>query len=149
MGHKTHHQKLKAKRDVTTPSLETLLSPIKPITKPILHHLPKPKTDLRPLEDRRKYHPDGRQQAAKSIHKATHRLTVKRGPQGRPLKSRPSALRSPVKALSHKIGFHDAKRVLICIRRKMRKQVLHALKLTGKGARSRRHRQSEYSSIRC
>jgi hypothetical protein len=44
--------------------------------------------------------------------------------------------------------FADAKKVIICVRRGVRKQVLHALKLSGK-AGQRRPRRTPYSHISC
>lgn len=155
MGRKSPHQKKsdRRKRDdnsiaSTQPSLNTLLSPIKPKIRPITVTKPK---NLRPLEDRRTWHPLGPKRPARSVQNATHRL-VSRGPGGKPLKSKPSPkalLTHPTAYLSHAVGFHKAKSVLICIRRKIRKEVLFALNRTGKGARARKHRRSEYSSIRC
>lgn len=45
-------------------------------------------------------------------------------------------------------GFVHPKKVLICVRRKMRKQVLHAFNKTGKSGQ-RRPRRSPYSDIHC
>lgn len=44
--------------------------------------------------------------------------------------------------------FTNPKRAMVCVRRKVRRQVLHALKKTGKGAKARR-KFNENSKIRC
>lgn len=56
---------------------------------------------------------------------------------------------NPFSRLSSVVAFRNPRKVLICVRRKVRRQVLHALKLRGKGAGARRHRMSSYSSISC
>lgn len=47
------------------------------------------------------------------------------------------------------IGFQDPRRVLICVRRKARREVLFAKRQTGRGAKARRHRRNQYSNVRC
>ena len=44
--------------------------------------------------------------------------------------------------------FENFKKVMICVRRKQRKEVLHAYKKTGKGGQRRPHR-NQYSNIKC
>lgn len=41
------------------------------------------------------------------------------------------------------------KRVAICVRRKIRKEIMHALKFAGKGGGKRRPRRNSNSNIRC
>lgn len=138
----------RAKRDanavanpLTPPSLTTLLSPLSPL-KPIRHVTPK---RLTLIEDRRSWHPQGASAPAKSVHKSRHRLALKPGASVQGVRSTP-ARTAPMPAGIH---FQAPKKVLICIRRKMRKQVLFALRKTGKGAKARKHRRSFYSSVRC
>lgn len=57
-------------------------------------------------------------------------------------KTQPSRLR-------HKIGFRDARRVTVCIRRKERRETLFALGKTGMGARSKKRRLTDSSKVRC
>lgn len=72
-----------------------------------------------------------------------------------PVSSRPRAAR-----VGHKFqprvlfsraweAFNLPKHVGICIRRKIRKQIMFALKKRGKGARAKRHRFNSYSRVRC
>lgn len=46
------------------------------------------------------------------------------------------------------LGFLTPKKVLICVRRKMRKEVLHAFKKTGKGGQKRPLR-TQFSNFHC
>lgn len=54
-------------------------------------------------------------------------------------------------SLPHRVGFTLPWQVIICVRRKRRREVLHALRFTGKGAtrRMRFRRNNEYSEVRC
>lgn len=53
------------------------------------------------------------------------------------------------KMLANAIGFHAPSQVLICVRRKRRKEVLHALFKTGRGSGRGRKRFNQFSKIRC
>lgn len=86
------------------------------------------------IEDRRTFHPSKKQRSARSFNAAHHTLKVKRGPNGKPLSS--------------KISFGNPKRVLICVRRKIRREIIFAFGKGNKGARSVR-RRSYFSSISC
>lgn len=110
---------------------------------PLVHHTSPSSRILHEIEDRRTYHPDGPTRPARSYDKPVHRLTVPVHPKNVNKRSTASA------ALPRTVQFEAPKRVLVCIRRQKRKEVLFALKKTGKGARARKHRQSFYSSIRC
>lgn len=101
--------------------------------------------DLTVFEDRRTFHPERDQRPARSFSKALHRLVVKE-----PLRNpdRFASLRAFPASIPTRIGFEDPKRVLICVRRKRRKEVLHALKKTGRGGQ-KKPRRSWYSSISC
>lgn len=46
------------------------------------------------------------------------------------------------------LSFDYPKRVILCVRRKVRKEVLHALRKTGKGGQ-KRPRRTPYSNVRC
>lgn len=48
-----------------------------------------------------------------------------------------------------RVGFHMPWQVVICVRRKRRKEVLFAKRKTGAGARARVRRRNEYSDVRC
>lgn len=116
----------------------------KPAYRPIVTHTA-PKA-LTPIEDRRTYHPQGKARPARSLNKSQHRLAI--------ATSKPAHVRSAKRSvgqarLPHAVQFEAPKQVLVCIRRKARKEVLFALRKTGKGARAKRHRQSYYSNVRC
>lgn len=140
----------RAKRDATavaSPSLSQLLSPIKPTPRPIVTTAPK---KLTKIEDRRTYHPQGPQRPARSVQKAHHKLRAISARRSSPqVVKPPRRLRKAVQKLSDRIGFEGPRKVLICIRRRMRKEVMFALGKTGAGAKARTHHQSYYSSIRC
>lgn len=83
--------------------------------------------NLSAIEDRRVYHPDGPHRAARSISgRSDHRLI------------------DPWKGIS----FDRPDEVVICVRRKTRKEVMHALKHAGK-AGQRRPRRNRYSDVEC
>lgn len=90
------------------------------------------------MEDRRTFHPAGpRMRPAGSVLRGDSRWVA-----------RPTRLFSDVSA---RVGFAVPKRVAICVRRKQRKEVLHALNFHGKGSGgvSRRRRRTEFSNVDC
>jgi len=90
------------------------------------------------IEDRRTSHPDGPVRAPRST-RAFHVNYQLAAP--RQNKSNPWDVPSGIQ-------FEDPSRVLICIRRKQRKEVLHALKKTGKSGQ-KRPRRNHYSEVLC
>lgn len=110
--------------------------------------------------DRRRYHPEGRASAPLSTSGRPARVTVsparvRRGPGGRPLVSgtivsprrgltAPTFRKRKSRAETH--AYANPFHVLVCIRRKMRKEVLFALRKKGRGGKRRR---SWLSNIRC
>lgn len=90
---------------------------------------------LRVYEDRRLWHPDGLARPARSFDRAT---TLKMGP-AKP--SRPWQLPSAV-------NFTAPSRVVLCVRRKIRKQVMFAKHKAGRGGQ-RPPRWSYWSSVNC
>lgn len=114
----------------------------------VTHTAPK----LTQIEDRRTWHPDGKTRPARSLNKSQHRLVIATNRHTSPRSTNPvhtkkAATRAAY--LPHQIQFQAPKQVLVCIRRKKRKEVLFAKKLTGKGARARRHRSTEYTGVKC
>lgn len=99
---------------------------------------PAPPQDLREVEDRRLFHPEARQRPAASFDTPRHRLQVVRP-------TRPSF--DPFSVPS-RIGFRQPDRVLICVRRQQRKEVLHALHVAGRSG-LRRPRRGPYSNVSC
>lgn len=100
-------------------------------------------SNLRPIEDRRLFHPQGVHRPARSFTNPRHRLRSVR------VKKNPKKVQNTAYPSFH-IGFEAPKRVLVCVRRKQRREVIHALGYSGRGVgRKRRSRRSEYSSINC
>lgn len=95
--------------------------------------------DFRPVEDRRTYHPLAAARPARIV-------------TGHPVRRhvvRPAVkYRSPFFP-SSRIRFAVPKRTLICIRRKTRREVLHALSKVGRGRGSGRKRRNYHSEVTC
>lgn len=101
--------------------------------------------NLRSIEDRRSYHPDGPLRPAKTV--SGHRI-------------KPLVVKTPtnkkygwkaIKAAStvpKKVSFSVPKKTLICIRREQRREVLHALKKTKRGAGGSR-KLNWFSEVSC
>lgn len=104
------------------------------------------RSNLSKYEDRRLWHPERNYYAdAKSFNSTRHRLvypSVNR--QFESIRPR----RSLLSQINSAIAFAAPKKVLICVRRKIRKSVLHALGKTGRGGQ-KSPRFSYYSSIQC
>lgn len=83
---------------------------------------------LTEVQDRRVFHPDGRQRAAISVDGTKTRQVAGR---------------------SYRINFAVPDRVMVCVRRKIRDEVLHALKLTGRGSGRGKKRFNVFSGISC
>lgn len=107
---------------------------------PILYprlSLMRPLMPLTQVEDRRTYHPLGPARPARSLSGSPHRLIVPKARTYARISSR----------VPHMIGFANPSKILICVRRKIRREVILA---KGKGGgRHRRPRFSHYSSIKC
>lgn len=88
--------------------------------------------DLRPLEDRRRWHPERWGQPLQATVRAATRVIVKpsRGPD-----------------LTSRLAFADPKKIAVCQRRQTRKEVIHALGRAGAGNRAPRRKPS--SEITC
>lgn len=94
--------------------------------------------DLRPVEDRRAYDPSGIYRSARKRSGA--QATIKlRTPQ------RSQALKASYP--SYQIGFSQPKQVIVCVRRKIRKEVMIAKRKTRRaGVKGRRN---YWSDIQC
>lgn len=156
----------KARREPTVDSLTLALprlpDPVRPT--PVVRVTPS-SVNLREIEDRRLWHPNPVRPVV-SLDNAVHRLLAP-APKKRsvvrnePRKSRSRSVlyQAPVALLGPEIGsfnrrptaFAEAKRMLVCIRRGMRKEVLHALRKTGKGGgrKKQRPRYNSFSNVRC
>lgn len=104
---------------------------------------------LRQLEDRRTFHPAGRQRPAAGFFMARHRLRVvntARASTAPYLGDSPSTETfSPVVPIG--VGFVAPRQVAICIRRKSRREVMHAKGYAG--GKVRRPTRNEYSGVIC
>lgn len=102
-----------------------------------------PKKNLRVYEDRRSFHPQGKSAPARSFSSTRHRLKV-----AQTYIPGPTYTQSLFSTLPVAIGFQQPKDVLVCVRRKERREVMFALKKAGKSGQQTR-KLSEYSGIRC
>lgn len=110
------------------------------------------------LDDNRTYHPDGNFRTPSMLNPYEPEIEVyeqtKRRPAG--LRSNQSYRQTRPygratqnqQALSQSVAFRDGSRVAVCVRRKQRKEVLHALRKTGGGSRKPR-RYNRYSQVKC
>lgn len=97
-----------------------------------------PAAPLRLIDDRRTYHPLKHFRPAKQL-------------SGHPVG--PVVVKTPSNKnrafIAHQLRFAAPKKTLFCVRRKQRKEVLHALKKVGKGKGGGRKRRNWYSNIGC
>ena len=94
---------------------------------------------LRAIEDRRTFNPAGPKRSARSFNKSHHALVVKKSPAKIRGRSR----------LPTRVMFDAPKKVLICVRRQRRKEVMFAQKKTGKGGSHRPGRRNFFSDVSC
>lgn len=102
------------------------------------------RSPLSEVEDNRYWNPD-------RVPQARSLKTWRNHPQLSPVhpRKRPSAGTRPLRAI-HALTFRSPKFVAVCVRRKSRKEVLHALGKIGKGAGwKKKPRRSYWSNIRC
>lgn len=102
-------------------------------------------SSLRAIEDRREFHPEGDFRPARGFVYPRHRLVVS-VPRQEP--SRLADTYTPVVPLG--VSFKAPRQVAICVRRKQRREVLHAMGKTGRGSRfNRAPRRNVYSEVSC
>nr|QJB19848.1 MAG: hypothetical protein [Microvirus sp.] len=99
-----------------------------------LNFTTRPVTFLQTIEDRRDFHPEQAFRPARSFSRSVHRLAVPSRRTGR---------------LPIGVTFEDPTKVLVCVRRKSRREVLFAMGRTGKGSALGKRRRSHYSEIQC
>lgn len=116
-------------------SLPSLVSPLLP--SPVL---------LDEIEDRRLFHPLGDVRPAVAFTGLDGRIGVKPGGV-RGARYSPVVRASPT--ISSTVGFRDPRKVLVCVRRKQRREVMFALRKTKRGAGARRHRRNYHSEVSC
>lgn len=110
-----------------------------------------PLKGLRQYEDRRTWHPLGPYRPAKSFNKFNHRLVYpeSNNRNARQKESYSNQYSPKLRYPSHKIGFEEPHKVLVCVRRTIRREVLHARGIAGSSRRQRVPVFSEYSKISC
>lgn len=107
-----------------------------------------PDLDLTEFEDRRTWHPDP-VEPAQSAYSRPARLRAAPPPkvQQRPFQAPRQAILANPPA---RVAFQDPRRVLICVRRNIRRGVLHALGVAGGSTASHKKRsKSAYSAVSC
>lgn len=115
-------------RKTTKPSIRTVI-----VKRPV-----RIQTPLQQVEDRRRWHPERKLAPAGTFSRRDQRRIVE--------KSRSNPYNDPFP--SWRIGFEVPKKVAVCVRRKTRREVIHALGKTGAGARARR-RKNQFTDVRC
>lgn len=106
-----------------------------------------PKSGLIPIEDRRTFNPLGYYREARALLRPHHYLQA----PVRRLKGNLAKTYTPA-LFTAGVQFKDSLNVVACIRRKVRKEVIHAFKNSpgGKGAKFKRTRRTNYlTSIKC
>lgn len=129
-------------RDATPRRYSSAVLGLQPWSLPSVRRYEYP--SLGDIEDRRRYG-FSVQTPPRTLTVGPVRQVVKRAPLNR---DRFANLRPSPVTLSSRVQFEHPRRVVLCIRRKVRKQVIHALKLTKKGAGSAR-RHNEWSHVAC
>lgn len=101
---------------------------------------PRTVSPLGDVEDRRRFHPDDYFQ---SWHETDGRM-------GGPLQvARPSKiLKRAMRYMSSQVQFAAPEKTIVCVRRKARKEVLHALKKTGRGG-NKPPKRNWLSDVKC
>lgn len=133
----------------TPTSLTQLLSPSnytpRPIERVTIPNLIRDEVQyVRQFNDRRNYHPEPNRYPGAIVRRAG-RLNI--DTLGNSVRSQ---VRPNNDVLPWRVAFADPKKVAVCVRRKVRREVLHALKLksrAGKGGAPRR--RNPWSGIRC
>lgn len=128
-----------ARRVVSTPySNRRLSGPVRRLSLPKL-------SSLREIEDRREYHPERENRPARGFVYPRHRLVV---PVVAQQPSRFPDTFTPTVPVG--VAFKAPRQVAICVRRKQRREVLHAIGKTGRGSRFHRApRRNIYSEVHC
>jgi len=101
------------------------------------------KVDLRLFEDRRRWHPAGLLRPAAVLGSISSRRLVERPRQS----WGPAKYRDPFPSL--RLGFAIPEKVVVCVRRKQRREVIFATGSAGKGARQKQRRRNYMSEVSC
>lgn len=100
---------------------------------------------LSEIEDRRRFHPEGSRRPATTFRSLPARLKVRNLPLQ---KGTPYTGQQISEFPTYQLGFINPSRVLVCVRRSVRKQVLFATGFSGRNG-GRRYRLTENSRISC
>ena len=98
------------------------------------YRIPFSRPFIAPITDRRTFHPAPTFRPVRVSGAPGHRLKVPH-----PFK----------RQLPFGLAFEAPRSIAICQRRRARRQVLHAFRLTGKGARARVRKRDQWSDISC
>lgn len=110
--------------------------PVSPVDDFVNNYNNAVRSTLSDVEDRRTYYPAGRNFRPAS---SPRRHLVK-------IKPVIGAIMHPL----HVMAFEGSRAVAICVRRKVRREILHALGKSGKGAKfNRKPKYNEHSKVRC
>lgn len=96
--------------------------------------------DGQEIEDRRRWHPEGDSEPAKSARIWRHRLTT--------VFRQPSSFPGTYSPTAEIMAFQAPSKLMVCVRRKERAEVLHALGKTGRVGQ-RPGRWNSFSRIAC
>lgn len=124
--------------DLQPPQREHFLTPYRSLTPTLLRETAQAAL-RRMVEDRRTYHPERAFRPARLVT----------GQPVGPVRVSPQKQNKSRPFLAHGLSFEAPKRTMICVRRKERKEVLHALKKVGRGSGRGRKRRNWYSNIGC
>lgn len=105
------------------------------------------RSTLSEVEDRRTYHPAGISRPARSSRRFTVPIAIQVG-DGTSPRSQNSPLRRGVFSSSPIQAFKYPRSVAICVRRKSRREVIHAMGFAG-GKTTKLRRRNSNSDIRC
>lgn len=139
----------KRRRDHSSIANTHRLLPSRGVTSPVV-------TFRTPVDDRRLFHPEAADRPPLSFGSriASVGLVEPRAP-GRTWRSpatRTPSVNKPLRPSSQtkaKIGFVGPRSVVVCVKRKTRKEVLHAKKVAGRKGFKRKPRRTWLSNIRC
>lgn len=99
---------------------------------------------LNPVLDRRVYHPEGPYRPARKLSGQVVKPHIVQPNVNKKQRSARSW-----QSLSPRIRFAEPRSTSVCVKREKRKQVLHAIRKTGKGVRRRRPRRNWLSAVSC
>ena len=93
-----------------------------------------PRSSLKIIEDRRLYHPARRVLPVRTRRRVARLEAARQTPLYRPA--------------AHHVQFAHPKQVIICVRRNRRKEIMHALKKTGRGGQ-KKPKRNFWSEVKC